>query len=92
MRRATAAFAALGDPTRFRILEALCAVDELCVCDIAEAAAVSQSAASHQLRVLRDRDLVTFRRDGQRALYRVSDEHVAQMLLLGIEHAGEVRP
>lgn len=89
--RATDAFAALGDPTRFRILEAL-AVGELCVCDLAEVAGISQSGVSHQLRLLRDRGLVTSRRDGQRAVYRLVDEHVSALMRIGIEHASEVRP
>lgn len=89
--RATDAFAALGDPTRFRILEAL-AAGELCVCDLAEVAGISQSGVSHQLRLLRDRGLVTSRRDGQRAVYRLADEHVSALMRIGIEHASEVRP
>lgn len=86
--RSTAIFAALSDPTRFRILEALLA-EELCVCDIAEAVGVSESATSHQLRLLRDRGLVSFRRDGQRAVYRLTDEHVSEIIALGLEHARE---
>lgn len=88
--RATDTFAALGDPTRFRILEAL-AAGELCVCDLAEVAGISQSGVSHQLRLLRDRGLVTSRRDGQRAVYRLVDEHVSALMRIGVEHASEVR-
>lgn len=88
--RATDAFSALGDPTRFRILEAL-GHGELCVCDLTAVVGVSQSAVSHQLRVLRDRGLVTFRRDGQRALYRLADDHVRAFITIGLEHASEVR-
>lgn len=86
--RACSAFSALGDPTRFRILEALLA-GELCVCDLAEVVAASQSAVSHQLRLLRDRGLVAFTRDGQRMVYRLADGHVRDLIAIGLEHAGE---
>lgn len=86
--RTTAIFSALSDPTRFRILDAL-SISELCVCDLAEIAGVSQSGVSHQLRVLRDRGLVTYRRDGQRAVYRLADDHVRTLLASGLEHASE---
>jgi len=86
--RATAIFAAFADPTRFRILEALSA-GELCVCDLASLGSVSQSAISHQLRLLRARGLVAFRRDGNRAFYRLADDHVHAMLAQGLAHADE---
>jgi ArsR family transcriptional regulator len=86
--RTTAIFSALADSTRFRILDAL-ACEELCVCDLAELAGVSQSGASHQLRLLRDRGLVTHRREGQRAVYRLADDHVRTLIGVGLEHADE---
>lgn len=86
--RTTAIFSALSDPTRFRILDAL-AKEQLCVCDLAEVAGISQSGVSHQLRLLRDRGLVSFRRDGQRAVYRLADEHVSALIGIGLEHADE---
>ena len=86
--KATRIFSALADSTRFKILASL-ANGELCVCDLQELCGVSQSAVSHQLRLLRDIDLVRARREGQRAYYRLSDEHVKDMLKLGIEHASE---
>ena len=79
---------ALADETRLRILLAL-AQAELCVCDLARICDISASGVSHQLRLLRDRDLVTFRRDGKRAVYRLTDEHVSAMLAVAIEHAEE---
>ncbi len=88
--RTTAIFSALADPTRFRILDAL-AQQELCVCDLARIAGISQSGVSHQLRLLRDRDLVTSRRDGQRAVYRLADDHVRTLIAVGLEHADEDR-
>ena len=86
--RATEIFSALSDSTRFKILAAL-STDELCVCDIVEVCDVSQSAVSHQLRLLRDRGLVLFRRDGQKAIYRLADDHVRSLILVGLEHASE---
>lgn len=90
VNRTTTIFSALADPTRFRMLDAL-AREELCVCDLAEVAGISQSGVSHQLRLLRDRGLVAYRRDGQRALYRLADEHVRTLIATGLEHADEGR-
>ena len=84
----TAIFSALADPTRFRILDAL-SFEELCVCDLAAICGISQSGVSHQLRLLRDRGLVAYRRDGNRALYRLADDHVRSMLAQGLDHADE---
>ena len=70
------------------MLEAL-SLGELCVCDLAEIVGVSQSGVSHQLRLLRDRGLVAYRRDGQRAVYRLADEHVRVLIASGLEHADE---
>ena len=81
-------FGALSDPTRLRILLAL-AEQELCVRDLAVVARISQSGVSHQLRTLRALDLVAFRREGKRAVYRLADEHVRTLLTQGIEHASE---
>lgn len=89
--RTTSLFFALADPTRFRLLEALM-VGELCVCDLACVSSVSQSAVSHQLRLLRDRGLVAFRRSGQRAVYRLADDHVRDLVAIGLAHASEDRP
>lgn len=88
VERTTAIFSALADPTRFRILNAL-ALEELCVCDLAAVSGVSQSGASHQLRLLRDRGLVSYRRDGNRAVYRLADDHVRTLLAQGLAHAEE---
>lgn len=79
---------ALADETRLRILLAL-AESELCVCDLEAVCGISQSGVSHQLRLLRDRDLVAYRRDGKRAVYRLADEHVRALLAFGLEHAEE---
>lgn len=86
--KATQIFSALADSTRFKILSSL-AGGELCVCELQELCDVSQSAVSHQLRLLRDIDLVRARREGKRAVYRLSDDHVLSMLKVSIEHASE---
>ncbi|MDH4139557.1 MAG: metalloregulator ArsR/SmtB family transcription factor [Coriobacteriia bacterium] len=83
-------FSALCDPTRLQILTALSAT-ELCVCDLAAVTGSSQSAVSHQLRVLRDRNLVAYRRDGKRAVYRLADDHVRVLLSQALEHVAEER-
>ena len=85
---ATEIFSALADSTRFRILCALSA-GELCVSDLINATEVSQSAVSHQLRFLRDKKLVSMRREGQRVMYALSDDHVSKLILMAIEHAKE---
>jgi DNA-binding transcriptional ArsR family regulator len=82
-------FSALADPTRIRILHALTVTDELCVCDLAVIADLSVSAVSHQLRLLRDRELVRARRDGRMVYYSLSDDHVSSLMSAGVEHAQE---
>lgn len=89
VERATAIFSALADPTRFRILEMLGA-GEMCVQDLSDGVSVSASAVSHQLRLLKDRELVLSRRDGQRILYSLADDHVAALLDQGRAHASHV--
>ena len=84
--KATEIFSSLADSTRFKILAAL-ADSELCVCELVEICSVSQSAVSHQLRLLRDRRLVRVHRDGQRAVYSLDDDHVRNLIKVGIEHA-----
>lgn len=81
-------FRVFGDSTRIKILYAL-HDSELCVCDIAALLALSQSAVSHQLRVLKDSKLVRFRRDGKTVYYALDDDHVRSILSLGMEHVEE---
>jgi DNA-binding transcriptional ArsR family regulator len=78
-------FKALSDPTRVRIVSLL-AQDELCVCDVAAALDMSQSAVSHQLRTLRDLRLVRWRRDGRQIFYTLDDEHVSDLFQRGLDH------
>ncbi|HVB10197.1 MAG TPA: metalloregulator ArsR/SmtB family transcription factor [Bacillota bacterium] len=81
-------FRALGDPTRLKMLMAL-AMSELCVCDIAALADVTQTCASQHLRVLRAHGLVRFRKQGRMAVYRLADPWVAAAL--GTEAAARAR-
>ena len=82
-----AMFQALSDPTRIRIISLL-AEAELCVCDLAAALEMEQSAVSHQLRTLRNMRLVRWRREGRQVFYSLDDEHVADLFRRGLEHAG----
>jgi DNA-binding transcriptional ArsR family regulator len=83
-------FKALGDPTRLRLLTAL-GQAELCVCDLATLVGISESAASHQLRLLRALRLVRARRDGRMVHYRLDDDHIVGLLAQGLEHVTEAR-
>jgi DNA-binding transcriptional ArsR family regulator len=89
VERLSRLFSALSDPTRLKILHALTITEELCVCDLAALAELSVSAVSHQLRLLRDRDLVHARRDGRMVYYSLADDHVAILMGTGVEHANE---
>ena len=71
-------FKVIGDGTRIRILWAL-DVTEMCVCDIANVLNMTKSAVSHQLRALREADLVKFRKSGKEVLYSLSDNHVKEI-------------
>lgn len=81
-------FRALGDPTRVRILDAL-SHGELCVCDLAALVAMSQSAVSHQLRLLRNLRLVRPRRDGRMVFYALDDRHIITLFRQGLRHVQE---
>lgn len=78
-------FKALSDPTRVRIVSLL-GKAELCVCDLAAALGMSQSAVSHQLRTLRDLRLVRWRREGRQIFYKLDDEHVSDLFYRGLDH------
>jgi len=81
-------FRALGDPTRVRILDAL-STGELCVCDIASLVGISESAVSHQLRLLRGMRLVRPRRAGRQVYYAVDDHHILELLAQAMTHVEE---
>ncbi len=78
-------FKALGDPTRIRIIQAL-RHKELCVCDLSQVLQLSQSAVSHQLRVLRNLRLVKFRKEGKNVFYSLDDEHIELLFDQGLDH------
>ena len=83
-------FAALSDTTRLRIIDCL-AQEELCVCDLCAIVGLSQSAVSHQLRVLRDLRLVKYRRAGRLVYYSLDDRHIEALFEMGLEHVKEER-
>ena len=84
----TESFKILGDSTRVKILYAL-SQKELCVCDLAALFEMTHSAVSHQLRVLRNSNLVKFRKQGKIVYYSLADEHVIKLIKMGVEHAKE---
>ncbi len=86
-----ALFKTFGDVTRIRIMEALSRSGELCVNDLAGELSMTQSAISHQLRLLKQARLVRSRRDGKLIYYALDDEHVYSMLSQGMEHVKEHR-
>lgn len=86
----TELFRSFGDSTRVRILSVLMR-GEICVNDLAEALEMSQSAISHQLRILKQNRLVKSRRDGKQILYSLDDEHVQFILTAGVQHIREYR-
>jgi ArsR family transcriptional regulator len=81
-------FKLLGDPTRVRMLDAL-ARSELCVCDLAGLLGLSESAVSHQLRLLRGMRLVRPRRAGRMVFYTLDDQHIVGLFAQGLEHVEE---
>lgn len=83
-------FRVLGDPTRVRILDALSG-GELCVCDIASLVGISDSATSHQLRLLRGLRLVRPRRAGRQVYYAVDDQHILELMKQAMTHVEEDR-
>ncbi len=85
---ASALLKVVADPTRLRLLSVL-NIGELCVCDLAAVVGISESAVSHQLRLLRAHRLVTFRKEGRIAYYRLLDHHVTVLIGSALEHVGE---
>lgn len=81
-------FKIFGDPTRVKLLSAL-STSEMCVCDLAACLGMTQSAISHQLRVLKSYNLVKPRKEGKVVYYSLSDSHVNQILYTGLEHLNE---
>ncbi|RLI79087.1 transcriptional regulator [Archaeoglobales archaeon] len=81
---------AFSDSSRIKILLALLQ-KELCTCDIAAITKLSVSAVSHQLRILRDKRLVKYRREGRNVYYSLDDDHVAEILEMALRHINELR-
>ena len=86
--QATSFLKLVADPTRLKILSALHA-SELCVCDLAAVLGISESATSHQLRLLRTGRVVTYRKEGRVVYYRLLDGHVITLIENALEHARE---
>src|SRR5262245_6067983 len=84
----TEIFRVLGDPTRVRILDALSRA-ELCVSDLAAQLSLTESAVSHQLRLLRSTRIVRTRRDGRMIFYALDDKHVLALFRQGLRHVQE---
>jgi len=85
VKRLAQTFKVLGDPTRTKILYAL-TQDELCVCDLACLLGKTQSAVSHQLRILRNLDLVKYRKEGKIAYYSLNDLRIRNLFTEGLKH------
>lgn len=86
LQKAAMFFSVLGDTGRITIINTLLENGEMCVSHLAEAVGASQSSISHQLRILKDNDIVNFRRDGKNIWYSLDDEHVEAVLSTGIQH------
>lgn len=82
-------FKVFADSTRMKIIYALME-KELCVCDIATIVGTTQSAISHQLRVLKQSKLVKFRKEGKEVYYSLDDDHIAEIVKKGREHIEEL--
>jgi DNA-binding transcriptional ArsR family regulator len=81
-------FKALGDPTRIKIIFAL-SKEELCGCDLSNLLGVTKYTVSHQLRILRNMDLVRYRREGKMVFYTLDDEHIKNLFDEGLKHVEE---
>ena len=81
-------FKVFADSTRMKIIYALME-KELCVCDIAEIVGTTQSAISHQLRLLKQSKLVKFRKEGKEVFYSLDDDHIEEIVKKGREHIEE---
>lgn len=81
-------FKSMGDKTRLKILYAL-SKQELCVCDLSAVVDMSISLVSHQLRLLRDKKLVKYRKEGKSVYYSLDDDHVVQLIKMSYDHVTE---
>lgn len=79
-------FRLLSDPGRLRLIAALLEADELCVCDLSDATGLSQTACSHNLRLLRSQRLVRYRKQGRKVYYTLDDNHIRVLLEVALQH------
>lgn len=81
-------FRVLADPGRVRLIAALLEAGELCVCDLSAVTGLSQTACSHNLRLLRSQRLVRYRKQGRNVFYSLDDAHIRLLLDVGLQHVG----
>ena len=79
-------FRLLSDPGRLRLIAALLEADELCVCDLSDATGLTQTACSHNLRLLRSQRLVRYRKQGRKVYYPLDDDHIKVLLDVALQH------
>ena len=79
-------FRVLADPGRVRLIVALLEAGELCVCDLSAATGLSQTACSHNLRLLRSSRLVRYRKQGRNVFYALDDAHIRLLLEVALQH------
>lgn len=84
-------FKVIGDENRAKITYALCRETELCVCDVATIIGATVATTSHHLRTLLKHSIVKVRKEGKMAFYSLDDDHIKQLILIGLEHQQEVR-
>lgn len=82
-------YKAFADETRLKIICILDEVGEMCVCDIAYSLGMTKSAISHQLRYLKDMNLLSARKSGKEVYYTLADEHIKDLYEIGLRHVGE---
>jgi len=88
LRKMAEMFKVMNDPTRLKIINALM-LSEMCVCDIAALMDMTQPTISHHLKVMRQGELIKYRRDGKVVYYSLDDEHISILFQNGLEHALE---
>ena len=88
LRKMAEMFKVMNDPTRLKIINALL-LSEMCVCDIAALMDMTQPTISHHLKILRQSELIKYRREGKVVYYSPDDEHVGVLFTKGLEHALE---
>ena len=90
-QRMAETFKVLADPGRTRLISTLLDAGELCVCDLAAATGLSETACSHNLRLLRSTRLVRYRKRGRNVYYALDDAHIRLLLDVALQHVGEDR-